>query len=63
MEMFLIYHSFSAVLNSEEFVPEIKAKYLRNSGVTYASKRISIRLRKDENPRKAVKVMGKKISL
>jgi len=32
MEMVLIYRSFSAVLGSEKFVPEIKEKFIRESG-------------------------------
>jgi hypothetical protein len=55
--------SFSAVLGSEEFVPGIKKRFIRESGVTQESRRISIRLREDENLRKAVKVIEKKISL
>jgi hypothetical protein len=38
----------------------IKEKCMRESGVTQASQRISIRLREDENLRKAVKVIEKR---
>jgi hypothetical protein len=36
---------------------------MKESGVTQASQRISIRIREDKNLRKAVKVIEKKISL
>jgi hypothetical protein len=41
-------------------VPEIKKKFIRESGVTLARKRISVRLREDKNLRKAVMVIEKR---
>ena len=51
--------SFSVILGSEEFVPEIKERFIRESGVTQANRRISIKLREVENLIKAVKVIEK----
>ena len=53
--------SFSAVLESEEFALETKEKFIRESGVTHASQRISTRIRDDKNARKAVKVIEKRL--
>ncbi len=52
--------SFSVILGSEEFVSEVEMKFMRESGVTQASQRISIGLKEDENLRKAVKVIEKR---
>jgi len=41
-------HPFSAVLGSEEFVLETKEKFMRESGVTQASRMISIRITEDK---------------
>ncbi|MBL7175998.1 MAG: hypothetical protein ISS66_09260 [Desulfobacteraceae bacterium] len=46
--------SVSAVLGSKKFVPGIKEKFMKESGVTQASQRISVRLREDKHLRKAV---------
>ncbi len=53
--------AYSVILGSEEFVRETKEKFIRESGVTQTSQRLSVRLREDENLRKAVKVIEKKI--
>jgi hypothetical protein len=48
MEMLWFYRSFSAVLGSNEFVSEIKEKFMRESSVTRASRRILMRIREEK---------------
>jgi hypothetical protein len=62
LELFLFYRSFSVILGSEECVLELRERFMRESGVTQASRRISIGIREGKHMKKAVEVIEKKIS-